>query len=266
MIFSSKPSSLMMTVLMVLSMSSLITAFVHTHSTSNPFHVRLPTSPIRSSTCRTSLHASSAPYANPSHEQEKEHSNPNDEEILNRKGIYRNRSFGNIITSARRLLQREEVGHKELDSSVAMPPSLVPSDGSRIKKSENSIPNLKMIKTLEEYKITVGQEKDKIVVVRFYATWCKACKAVAPYFRRLAMQNPDIQFVNVPVSAENVNLHQGLGVPSLPYGHIYHPDAGMMEEMKISRKHFGKFARTLKTYAEGQCDVYDEVLSNPELP
>ena len=33
--------------------------------------------------------------------------------------------------------------------------------------------NVKVVRTLEDYKIAVGDERDKLVVVRFYATWCK---------------------------------------------------------------------------------------------
>jgi len=33
--------------------------------------------------------------------------------------------------------------------------------------------NVKVVHTLEDYKMAVGDERDKLVVVRFYATWCK---------------------------------------------------------------------------------------------
>ena len=66
---------------------------------------------------------------------------------------------------------------------------------------------------------------------------------------------PNAIFVDVPVIPENSDLHQGLGVPSLPYGHIYHPTGKLVEELKISKKHFTHFAKVLKTYVDGQCDV-----------
>jgi hypothetical protein len=65
--------------------------------------------------------------------------------------------------------------------------------------------------------------------------------------------------VDVPVTPENANLHQGLGVPSLPYSHIYHPTGRLVEELKISKKHFKTFSKVLKTYVDEQCDVeYDD--------
>lgn len=116
-------------------------------------------------------------------------------------------------------------------------------------------PNLMKIETLQEYKNIVGGNTDKLVVVRFYAPWCKACKAIAPAFYRLAATYTNAIFIDVPVTPENANLHQGLGVTSLPFGHIYHPTGGLVEETKMSKKHFANFARVLKSYANGLCNV-----------
>lgn len=119
--------------------------------------------------------------------------------------------------------------------------------------------NLVRIETLEEYKRIVGGSKDeKVVAVRFFAPWCKACKAIAPSFYRLSVTYPDILFVDVPVTPENANLHQGLGVPSLPFGHIYHPEGGLVEEVKISKKYFPDFARALKSYSDGSCSIAED--------
>jgi len=123
--------------------------------------------------------------------------------------------------------------------------------------------NVKVVHTLEDYKMAVGDEQDKLVVVRFYATWCKACRAVAPYFYKLAQTYKDIQFVEVPVTDKNANLHQGLKVPSLPYGHIYHPGGGLVEELKINRRHFPKFAKVVHSYAQTTCDLIDGDTTNP---
>jgi len=115
--------------------------------------------------------------------------------------------------------------------------------------------NLKVIHTLEEYKDQLDESSGKIVVVRFFATWCKACKAIQPSFYRMAALYPHITFVEVPVTNQNANLHQGLEVPSLPYGHIYYPEAGLVEEMKISKKYFPGLVKKVRWYDSGLCGV-----------
>lgn len=128
----------------------------------------------------------------------------------------------------------------------------------RYRRRENARPsNLQVVHNLSEFKDAVVQERKKVVVVRFYATWCKACKASRPSFYRLANNNPKIKFIEVPVTEKNVDLHQGLAVPSLPYGHVYLPGGQLVEEMKISKKHFTKFEKVVQSHADGCCFLAD---------
>lgn len=123
--------------------------------------------------------------------------------------------------------------------------------------TNNKPANVRVVNTLEEYKDALGAGSNHIVVVRFYAKWCKACKAIQPAFYRLATVHSDVVFIEVPVTEKNANLHQGLAVPSLPYGHIYHPTGGLVEELKISKKFFARFAQVLQSYVCGGCDLPD---------
>jgi len=130
------------------------------------------------------------------------------------------------------------------------------SSNDHTTNGKNSMPpNLQVVSTLEEYKVAVGDEKERLVVVRFFAPWCKACRAIAPAFYRMAGQYPDVSFVEVPVTEKNVNLHQGLEVPSLPFGHIYVPNVGLVEELRISRKFFPQLELALKSYIDGSCEL-----------
>lgn len=55
---------------------------------------------------------------------------------------------------------------------------------------------------------------------------------------------------------DNADLvYEGLGVPSLPFGHIYHPQAGLVEEVSINKKVFKDFERVLKYYIDGHGEV-----------
>ncbi|KAL3924636.1 MAG: hypothetical protein SGILL_000923 [Bacillariaceae sp.] len=109
---------------------------------------------------------------------------------------------------------------------------------------------------IHDYKEKVANEKNQMVVVRFHSAYCKACQASQRPFRKLTRDYADrIKFVECPVTAENEFLHRGLGVPSLPYGHIYHPDAGLVEEVSINKKVFKDFERIMQYYVDGKGEV-----------
>jgi thiol-disulfide isomerase/thioredoxin len=48
--------------------------------------------------------------------------------------------------------------------------------------------NVLTVESLQDYKKVVADEPEKMVAVRFYAPWCKACKAVAPHFYHMAVK------------------------------------------------------------------------------
>mmetsp|Transcript_5197 Transcript_5197/g.11402 ORF Transcript_5197/g.11402 Transcript_5197/m.11402 type:complete len:225 (-) Transcript_5197:187-861(-) len=111
--------------------------------------------------------------------------------------------------------------------------------------------NVKIVTSLEEFAnvIEQGRRDDKVVVAQFYADWCRKCHTLRPSFARAANSHPRVIFVNVPVLNTNSNLHQGLGVKSVPFGHIYHPENGLVEETKLSRKTFSEFESLVEMYS-----------------
>lgn len=116
---------------------------------------------------------------------------------------------------------------------------------------------VKRVEHMQEYKTVVVDETEQISVVRFHAPWCKTCKAAEKLFYKLAADyaGRGVQFIDVPQTKENIYLHQGLGVPSVPWVHIYHPEAGLCEERSMSKKHFEKVRKCLECYVEGSCDM-----------
>lgn len=131
-------------------------------------------------------------------------------------------------------------------------------------KDGGFLPNLRphkplQVESIQDYKAHVADEKERLVCVRFYAPWCRACRAIEAPFRQLARQYPEIKLVEVPLTKENGYLHAGLGVPSLPFGHLYHPEAGLVEERSLNKKVFGEFRDTiLKSYVEGSCPLEEK--------
>lgn len=116
--------------------------------------------------------------------------------------------------------------------------------------------NIEHVETIQEYKTVVADEHDRIVVVRFFAPWCRACRAAAPLFRKMAGEfSPDVKFVDLPLTKENAYLHEGLGVPSVPFAHIYHPGVGLVEELKMNKKDIPAVRKVLGDYVVGSCEV-----------
>ena len=131
----------------------------------------------------------------------------------------------------------------------------IPNIKGRIRRR----PQILQVFDIQKYKEEVVDVRDRLVVVRFFAPWCRACRAVQGRFNQLSLEFPSVKFVEVPLTKENAYLHDGLGVPSLPFAHIYEPCVGLVEEKKISKVHFREFKTCLQTYVDGQCPVnYDE--------
>jgi thiol-disulfide isomerase/thioredoxin len=70
--------------------------------------------------------------------------------------------------------------------------------------------SVEMVDTIQDYKRVVVDEKDRIVVVRFFAPWCKSCKAAHPHFKKLVSRHsPKVKFVEVPLTKETAYIHEG---------------------------------------------------------
>jgi len=122
--------------------------------------------------------------------------------------------------------------------------------------------NIYAVSGSEEYRDIIENFKDSMIITRFHAKWCKACQATAPLFHRLARKNPGIIFIEVPVQGDNLDLHQGLNVPSVPFSRIYYPSAGLVEEMRISKKRWSTYEEVVATYVQAFCTVEDGNYSN----
>ncbi|KAL7448173.1 hypothetical protein ACHAWC_000416, partial [Mediolabrus comicus] len=123
-------------------------------------------------------------------------------------------------------------------------------DGSKNtkKKSTEKDALIAHITDITDYKTRVVDESHNITVVRFYSHYCKSCRASEPHFFKLAKdyQQYNVNFVEVPLTPQTKVLHDALGVPSLPWTHIYHPDAGLVEERKVSKKFIEEVRQCLR--------------------
>lgn len=138
------------------------------------------------------------------------------------------------------------------------PPETEEKDKRKKRKAQRRT-DILHIESIAEYKEQVVDEEERITVVRFYSRYCKSCQASEPLFYKLATEfrKNGVKFVEVPLNKDTSILHQALEVPSLPWTHIYHPDAGLVEERKVSRKHIDEVRKCLRCYVYGECDLAD---------
>lgn len=67
--------------------------------------------------------------------------------------------------------------------------------------------------TEENFSETVS--KNGIVLVDFWASWCKPCVAFAPIFEQAAEENPDVVFGKVDTQAQRA-MAEGFQIVSIP--------------------------------------------------
>jgi len=77
------------------------------------------------------------------------------------------------------------------------------------------------LSTKAEFDAAISQGK---VVVDFSAAWCPPCKAIAPYFKALQGEHPDIKFYTVDVD-ENCDAAAAEGIQAMPTFITYHNGA-----------------------------------------
>lgn len=121
--------------------------------------------------------------------------------------------------------------------------------------SKSCLPNVFEAVTLQDFKRLVGDERERISVVRFHAPWCRACLRTAPLFDRLAVKYPNVNFVKVQVGPESQHLVAAFGIPKFPYGQIYHPTQGLAEELSMNKNVFQDFCRILASYVDESCEL-----------
>lgn len=89
---------------------------------------------------------------------------------------------------------------------------------------DNLGPNTVLVENPEHFKSILAKEAagNRLVVVDFFAPWCRACMTLYPKMTQLAANNPEVLFVKVNGGDETLReMCQSLGITRLPYFHFY---------------------------------------------
>jgi len=125
---------------------------------------------------------------------------------------------------------------------------------SSVKKQSN---NIHMVITLDDFREKLKENEDRLLVVRFYSHFCKSCQAITPRFNRLARRNPKVSFLDIPITKDNKDLSEANGVIAVPYAHIYAPNMGLVDEMRIGKMYWDDFEDSFDSYIKGYCNTYN---------
>eukprot|EP00578_Thalassiosira_sp_NH16_P017179 CAMPEP_0181106136 /NCGR_PEP_ID=MMETSP1071-20121207/16369_1 /TAXON_ID=35127 /ORGANISM="Thalassiosira sp., Strain NH16" /LENGTH=247 /DNA_ID=CAMNT_0023189519 /DNA_START=198 /DNA_END=941 /DNA_ORIENTATION=+ len=130
-----------------------------------------------------------------------------------------------------------------------------------------------------QFQEKVLDEKDSLVVVRFYAEVCPSCRATAPLFRKWSrgIEKSDMQsnisvdagvwrpqqealsvkILEMPLNmATSAFFKDELHVEQLPYYHVYHPEYGLVEEqLAMSKSEFEELTNNVDCWSKGGCDA-----------
>jgi len=155
-------------------------------------------------------------------------------------------------------------------SSAATPtstttPSKPKSKVSRV-KSTTAGSHVLNVETLQQLKNALDFNKEKVVVVRFFSHHCKSCAAVTPKLNRLARLNPNARFIDIPITKDNPDVQKEMDIYAVPFGHIYYPEVGLVEEVKMSKLHWHDFEDIFYSYVNDTCDVSGLDIKNFSSP
>ncbi|OSX73360.1 hypothetical protein BU14_0353s0004 [Porphyra umbilicalis] len=110
------------------------------------------------------------------------------------------------------------------------------------------------ITSFDEYMEMLQASSGGVAVLKFYAPWCRSCRAIAPKVARLAHEFPEIRFYEIDYEA-NKELCWRLGVKNLPTFHFYSGAAGRVEDFNAGPARAHVIREKVVEYALGKCTL-----------
>lgn len=97
----------------------------------------------------------------------------------------------------------------------------------------------------------------------------QACKSITPSYFKFSGELEDtssdkVKFVDCPMTAVSTEVHKTLGIKTIPFAHVYHPETGLAEERSLSRRNYSTFENVVKSYVNGVCDLISNAVVNTD--
>ncbi|KAL6210023.1 hypothetical protein ACLB2K_020961 [Fragaria x ananassa] len=119
---------------------------------------------------------------------------------------------------------------------------------------ERSVPNMIDIRSVQEFVSALAEAGDRLVLVKFYAPWCRSCRALFPKLFKTAEDHPEILFLKVNFD-ENKKLCEIMKVKILPYFHFYSASEGQLESFACSLASFQKIKDAIQLHNTTRCSI-----------
>jgi len=127
------------------------------------------------------------------------------------------------------------------------------------------------IQTPEQHAAWIAANPDKLMVIKFYAPWCRACKSVEPKYLQISK---DKKYTDIPIIfgqlsvQHNKQFVKSLGIMALPSMQIYAGSEGLVENFPCGPSKIPMLKRKLTETINAKVDPTTFVLkvdcANPE--
>merc|ERR1719399_2130033 len=142
------------------------------------------------------------------------------------------------------------------DAVAPVPPSSEPAEaGAPTTQPAEAAPRIRPLTAISELlrAQSDSEESGRLMVIKVFAPYCAACRAIQAKYKRTAKNNAEIDFFEVDFS-KSKPLCKHLGIQSLPTGIIF-KDGEMVEHRTLRNKEFQAFMRRLDEVAAGEFPV-----------
>lgn len=127
---------------------------------------------------------------------------------------------------------------------------------------------MRHIHTVQELVDELGaaSRNDQLVVLEFFAPWCRSCRALFPKMKQLCAENDNVLFLAVNFD-DSKSLVRGLNVKVLPYFHFYRGAEGRVAEFPASVSKIAKLREAIEDFKSDRCFLEEAPTALlPEFP
>lgn len=97
----------------------------------------------------------------------------------------------------------------------------------------------------KQFEDVLNENKGKLVVMDFTASWCGPCKYIKPHFKELAGANLDVLFLSIDVDT-NKSIARKYSIRAMPTFKFYKDDVLMATLMGANLAKLTSYVATLK--------------------